>query len=139
MERPYSKWITGCIVVIIVIAATIILIGYPFRSHDPLKISFITLTNDATPSSMAVFGATNTSPNGLNLFAATLETKSHGVWGDVPFAARGISLAAHGAGIFTVALPTDHATWRMHVFWRYEQSDWFVSARGNIKANLHFN
>jgi hypothetical protein len=105
-----------------------------------LKISFITLTNDATLGSQAIFGVTNDSPDSLNLVTAALQTKLHGVWVNVPHAApNNISLAAHATGTFTVDLPNNHAAWRVWAFWCYEESDFFMSARGNVEANLYFN
>ncbi len=140
MERPKSKWFTGCVVVIIAIAGAIVLVGYPFRSHTALKISFIILTNDATVGSQAVFGVTNESPDSLNFNLVALQTKSHGVWVNVPLAAKkNISLAAHATDTFTADLPNNHAAWRVWAIWCYEKSDLFVSVRGNVEANLYFN
>ena len=139
MERPHSKWFTGSIVAIIVVAGAIFLAGYPFRSGDALKISFITLTNDATSGSLAIFGATNANPDALNFIPATLQTKSHGVWINVHYATKNISLPGHTCAIFTIALPNNHATWRQPVWWCYENVGSLEGIRGNAEANLYFN
>jgi hypothetical protein len=140
VQRPHSNWFSGIVVVIIVIATVIFFAGYPFRSGAALKISSITLTNNAALGSQAVFGVTNESPDNLNFVTAALQTKSSfGVWINVPHAAKNVSLAGHTADTFTVDLPSTHASWRLPVFWCYEQSDFIVSLRGRAEANLYFN
>lgn len=139
MERKQSKWFTGCVVAIIVIAAIIFLAGYPFRSHDALKFSFVAHTNDAARGSRAVFGVTNESAESLDFVAASLQKKSHDTWINVPYVAKNMSLAGHTAGIFVVDLPNDHDTWRLPVFWCYEKSDPISTLRGKTVANVVIN
>jgi hypothetical protein len=140
VQRAHSNWFSGIVVVILVVAAIIFFAGYPFRSGDALKISFITLTNNATLGSQAVFGVTNESSDSLNYDTAALQTKSaRGVWLNGPYSAKNGRLAGHAGDTYTVDLPSNHAAWRLLAVWDYDTMDPIVEYRGRIEANLYYN
>jgi hypothetical protein len=138
VERPQSKWFTGCVVAIFVVAAVIFLAGYPFRPNKAPKISVVA-TNDATLGSLAVFGVTNESNDSIIFVPLVLQAKSHGAWINMAHVATNMTMAAHAGDTYTAVLTTNHTDWRLQALWLYQTHGQIEYLRGVIKANVYIN
>jgi hypothetical protein len=135
-----NKWFTISLVIITLVIGVIFLAGYPFRSSNSLKVSFVTFTNDVNLGKMAVFALTNTANEPINCMRCNPQIKIFGSWSheDGIYGPTKI-MPAHTTAEIIMPITTNEVAWREPVFWIYGKPSQLEDFRSLIIENLRFN
>jgi len=140
MKGSFFNLLNGATALVVVTAATMFLLGYPFRSTTAVKIYFLNYTNQATDRRAAVLCATNQANEAVafNPYAYEISAAGNPRW--MEFLSPPLSaLPAHAAQTFTLPMFIIATNWQATLDWQYQITIAFENFREQVKFNLKIN